>query len=85
MIVRKGSILGGDANATDTRLLHFWASRAKEIYLFGGLVVPLGCHIGYRLAWVPLCCYIVILGRFMGDLGYQNIEILVALASLNHG
>ena len=42
-------------------------------------------HWLHRLAWVPLCCYIVILGRFMGDLGYQNIEILVALASLNHG
>ena len=42
-------------------------------------------HRLHRLAWVPLCCYIVILGRFMGDLGYQNIEILVALASLNHG
>ena len=42
-------------------------------------------HWLHRLAWVPLCCYIVILGRFMGDLGYQIIEILVALASLNHG
>ena len=42
-------------------------------------------HWLHRLAWVPLCCYIVILGRFMGDLGYQNIEIVVALASLNHG
>ena len=42
-------------------------------------------HWLHRLAWVPICCYIVILGRFMGDLGYQNIEILVALASLNHG
>ena len=41
-------------------------------------------HWLHRLAWVPLCCYIVILGRFMGDLGYQNIEMLVALASLNH-
>ena len=42
-------------------------------------------HWLHRLAWVPLCCYIVILGGFMDDLGYQNIETLVALASLNHG
>ena len=42
-------------------------------------------HQLHRLAWVPLCCYIVLLARFMRDLGYQNIEILVALASLNHG
>ena len=26
-------------------------------------------HWLHRLAWVPLCCYIVILGRFMGDWG----------------
>ena len=42
-------------------------------------------HWLHRLAWVALCCYIVILGRFMGDLGYQNIEILVALATLKEG
>ena len=42
-------------------------------------------HWLHQLAWVSLCCYIVILDGFMGDLGYQNIEILVALASLNHG
>ena len=42
-------------------------------------------HWLHRLAWVPLCCYIVLLARFMGDLGYQKIEILAALAPLNHG
>ena len=42
-------------------------------------------HWLHRLAWVPLCCYIVLLARFMGDLGYQNIKIFVALAPLNHG
>ena len=42
-------------------------------------------HWLHRLAWGPLCCYIVILGRFMGDLGYQNIEILVSWPRLKHG
>ena len=34
--------------------------------------------------WVPLGCYIGALGGFIGDSGYQNIDILMVLASLNH-
>ena len=34
--------------------------------------------------WVPLGCYIGALGGFIGESGYQNIDILMVLAALNH-
>ena len=35
--------------------------------------------------WMPLGCHIGVLGGFIDDLGYQNVDILMSLACLNHG
>ena len=68
--------------------------RARRILILWDLVGGLlGCHAGYigqpgcRLAalLVPRVALIGALGGFMRDLGYQNIDILVALALRKHG
>ena len=47
IMVPTWSIWGTPGKPGETELLHFWASRAKEIYLLGGLTGPLGWHLGY--------------------------------------
>ena len=74
VLVPKLSILGYDVKPGKSELLHYSASRAKEntilVPRYRGIVV-------YWYLGVGVYRYIGVLGGFMGDLGYLNIDILV--------
>ena len=85
-MLQKWSILGYPVNQGETDQWERWASRAKDFDTLGPRwwAAWLPCRL-YRPAWVPLGCSIGALGGFMRDSGYQNIDILVALALRKHG
>ena len=85
-MVQKWSILEYPVKGGKTNQWYRWASRAMDFDTLGPRwrAAWLPCRL-HRPAWVPLGCSIGALGGFMRDSGYQNIDILVALALRKHG
>ena len=81
-LVPKWSILWGDVRTSGTYQQYGRASRAKEntilVPRYRGIVV-------YWYLGVGVYRYIGVLGGFMGDLGYLDIDILVPWGVVKHG